>query len=119
VRRWHPETLDCAVHTGHRRVSSGLAGPHPDLRTREVARPRNQSGCSHRARAGAPAQSAGAPPGTKQGVRSPFTLPIYPPRIGRFSLRGIHVETMWTDTRHLRVVRCMRGRVRVPWLASL
>ena len=41
MRRWHPETLDCAVHTGHRRVSSGLAGPHPDLRTREVARPRN------------------------------------------------------------------------------
>ena len=48
VRRWHPETLDYAMHTGRRRVSSGLAGPHPDLRTREVARPRNQSGCSHR-----------------------------------------------------------------------
>ena len=48
VRRWRPATFDYVVHTGRRRVSSGLAGPHPDLRTREVARPRNQSGCSHR-----------------------------------------------------------------------
>ena len=30
VRRWRPATFDYVVHTGRRRVSSGLAGPHPD-----------------------------------------------------------------------------------------
>ena len=30
VRRWRPATFDYAMHTGRRRVSSGLAGPHPD-----------------------------------------------------------------------------------------
>jgi hypothetical protein len=44
-----PAGQTLCMHTVHRRVSSGLAGPHRTLRTREVARPRNQSGCSHRA----------------------------------------------------------------------
>ena len=30
VRRWHPGTLDYVMHTGHRRVLSGLAGPLTD-----------------------------------------------------------------------------------------
>jgi hypothetical protein len=30
VRRWRPATFDYVMHTGHRRVLSGLAGPHTD-----------------------------------------------------------------------------------------
>ena len=30
MRRWRPATFDYAMHTGCLRVSSGLAGPHPD-----------------------------------------------------------------------------------------
>ena len=43
VRRWRPATFDYVVHTGRRRVSSGLAGPHPDStdsRGRSTSQPR-------------------------------------------------------------------------------
>ena len=42
VRRWHPETFDYVMHTGHRRVLSGLAGPRTDStdsRGRSAAQP--------------------------------------------------------------------------------
>ena len=54
VRRWRPATFDYVVHTGRRRVSSGLAGPHPDStdsRGRSTSQPERMltvwAACSH------------------------------------------------------------------------